>query len=250
MLIDSNVNLGAWPFNLAPDRPAPALASHLAANGVARALVSPLGAVFQPDPMPANRALFAATKRQPRLVPVPVVNLQLANWRDQLAECVDAGAPAVKLMPNFHNYRLNARRLDEFMPALAATKRRLVVNIRFEDERHRYFALRIKGVPVAELAAFLKKFPDEHVLLTGIQRPEAKELAKSVDNFSVELSFCEWIDTIEDLLQVIPARRLLLGTCTPLLSTRGGLDKLRGAKLPAKTKELIGSANARRFFRL
>jgi len=250
MLIDTNTHLGVWPFALTPDRTAAELARHLTANGVDRALVSPLGAVFQPDPMPANRALFAAVKRTPELVPVPVIHLGLANWREQLAACAGAGVKAVKLLPNFHNYRLTARRLDEFMSVLAEVGLRLVINIRFEDERHRYFALKIKGVPITDVAAFLERFPDAHVLLSGIYRPEVLELAKTCANFSVEISFCEWIETIEDLLTVIPADRLMLGTCTPLLSTRGGLDKLRGAKLPARTKTLIGSGNARRFFKL
>jgi hypothetical protein len=209
-----------------------------------------LGAVFAPDPMPANCALFAAVKRTPRLVPVPIVNLNLANWREQLAACAGAGAKAVKLLPNFHHYRLTARRLGEFMPALARTRLRLVLNLRFEDERHRYFALRIKDVPLRDVAAFLRQFPGEHVLLTGIQRPEARELARTCDNFSAEISFCEWLETVADLLDILPASRLMLGTCTPLLSTRGGLDKLRAARLPARARTLIGSANARRFFKL
>ncbi|MFI5356079.1 MAG: amidohydrolase family protein [Opitutales bacterium] len=250
MLIDTNVNFGAWPFNLAPNRTAPALARHLAANGVGRALVSPLGAVFQPDPLPANRALFAAVRHTPALVPVPVINLRLAHWREQLAECHAAGAKAVKLLPNFHHYRLTARVLTEFMPALARTGLRLVVNVRYEDERHRYFALHLNGVPRAELAAFLKKFPRHHVLLTGIYRPDLKELAKTCLNFSADISFCEWTETIKDLLTALPARRLMLGTCTPMLSTRGGVDKLRGARIPARARELIGSVNARRFFKL
>lgn len=250
MLIDVNAHLGAWPFSLAPERTAPALTKHLAANGVSRALVSPLGAVFAPDPMPANRALFAATKRSQALVPVPVVNLRLANWREQLAECATAGATAVKLLPNYHDYRLTSPVLADFMPALAKTGLRLVINVRLEDDRHRYFGLKVTSLPVAELDAFLKKYPKAHVLFTGIGRPEIEKLAKDHANFSADLSFCEWIETVRSLLPVIPAGRLMLGTCTPLLNTRGGVDKLRTARIPAKAMRQIGSANAIRFFKL
>ena len=34
------------------------------------------------------------------------------------------------------------------MAALAKAKLKLILNVRLEDERHKYFALRIKGVPV------------------------------------------------------------------------------------------------------
>jgi len=42
----------------------------------------------------------------------------------------------------------------------------------------------------------------------------------------------------------------MLGTCPPLLSARAQTDKLRLAKIPARTKTLIGTENARRFFDL
>ncbi|RFC45028.1 MAG: hypothetical protein DUW69_001909, partial [Verrucomicrobia bacterium] len=74
MLIDTNVNLGPWPFTPVPDRTGPELAAHLATNGIRRALVSHFGAVFLPEPMPANRKLFAAVRRSPALIPVPVIN--------------------------------------------------------------------------------------------------------------------------------------------------------------------------------
>ena len=60
MLIDANVYLGSWPFAPLPPRTGPQLAAHLRALGIARSLVSPLGAVFQPDPMPANCALLVS----------------------------------------------------------------------------------------------------------------------------------------------------------------------------------------------
>ncbi|MCC6416228.1 MAG: hypothetical protein IT582_09995 [Opitutaceae bacterium] len=249
-MIDANAHLGSWPFTFTPARTAAQLARHLADHGIARALVSHLDAVFQPEPMPSNRKLFAAVKRTPQLIPVPILNLRLANWREQLAECQAAGACAVKLTPNFHNYTLAAPLVADFVAALAKTKLKLVINLRFEDERHRYFGLKVVGLPVADLQVLLKKNPQIHPLITGIYRPELKELAKTAKNFSADISFCEWHNTIADLLPTIPANRLMLGTCTPMLSTRGEVDKLRLAHIPAKAKALIGTSNATRFFKL
>jgi predicted TIM-barrel fold metal-dependent hydrolase len=251
MLIDTNVNLGPWPFTPVPDRTGPALVRHLAASGIRRALVSHLGAVFLPEPMPANRQLFAAVRNTPALIPVPVINPALRNWPEQLAEC-RAAAPirAVKILPNYHNYRLDASPLAPFMAVLAAARLRLILNVRLEDERHKYFALRMKGVPVPQLARFLKRFPRHHVLLSGIYKPEVEKLAPDFTNFSAEISFCECTNCLELMLPKFPARRLMLGTCSPLMSTRGQADKLRRANIPARAKALIGSGNARRFFSL
>ena len=251
MLIDTNVNLGPWPFTPVPDRTGPALAAHLAAAGIRRALVSHLGAVFLPEPMPANRQLFAAVRRTPALVPVPVINPALPNWREQLAEC-RAAAPlrAVKIFPNYHGYSLKAPGLNAFMAALDEAGLRLVLNVRLEDERHKYFALRIKGVPVPQLAHFLERFPAHHVLCTGIYKPEVEKLAPKHANFSADIAFCECTNTLEKMLPAFPARRLMLGTCTPLLATRPEAAKLTQAHIPAAAKNQIGSENARRFFGL
>lgn len=251
MLIDANASLGSWPFAPLPDRTAAALQAHLARAGIGRALVSHLGAVFLPDPMPANRKLFAAVRRAPALLPVPILNPALAAWREQLAEC-RAAAPirAVKILPGYHGYSLRARALGDFMAALAAARLRLILGVRLEDERHAYFALRVRGVPAADLAAFLRRFPAHHVLCAGLSKPEIETLAARCDNFSADIAFAEWLDTLELLLKKIPARRLLLGTNTPLFSARAQADKVRRARLPAKTKSLIGAKNARRLFSL
>jgi predicted TIM-barrel fold metal-dependent hydrolase len=251
MLIDTNVSLGSWPFSPIPDRTGPELAAHLAANGIRRALVSHLGAVFLPDPTPANRALFARVRHTPSLLPVPILNPALANWREQLDACrAAADLRAVKILPNFHNYRLTSRRLDDFMAALAEAGLKLILNVRLEDERHKYFALRIKGVPVADIGAFLARFPAHHVLIAGLYKQELCPLLPGHANFSAEVTFCEAFRTLEALLEQVPARRLMLGTGTPLLSTRGQVDKLRRALIPARAAALIGSENARRYFSL
>ena len=106
------------------------------------------------------------------------------------------------------------------------------------------------GVPAAALGGFLRRFPSHHVLLTGLYKPDLEKLAPEHTNFSADIAFCEWTNTLEHLLKKIPANRLMLGTCTPLLSTRAETDKLVRASLPARTKALIGSENARRFFNL
>lgn len=250
MLIDTNVNLGSWPFTFAPNRTPAQLTKHLAASGVTHAIVSHYGAAFQPEPTPSNRELLAATKKSNALTPLPVINLVLANWRDQLAECVEAKVSAVKLLPTYNNYSLKDKVVGQFMTALSETKLRLVINMRYEDERHRYFALNIQGLPLADLKLFLKRNSKTHVLLAGVMIPEVHELSAKFKNFSIELSFCEWINSVEDLVKLLTAKRIMLGTCTPLLSTRGEVDKLRLSKITAKAMELISSTNAQKFFNL
>ncbi len=251
MLTDVHTHLGPWPFALHPERDALALWAHLRKHGIDRALVSHLGAVFAPDPAPANRALFAAVRRVPALVPVPVINPALANWREELAACCAAApVPAVKIYPNYHGYSLAAAPVAGLVAALRARGLRLVVQVRLEDERHRYFALRIKGVPVAQLAAWLKKFPALHPLLLGLYLPELRELAGAAKNFSADFAFAEWEQTLDALRAVLPTSRLMFGSHTPFHVTRAQVEKFHAAPLPAASRSAIGAGNAARFFSL
>jgi len=251
MFIDANAALGPWPFAPLTERTAPQLVAHLKTHGVNRALVSHLGAVFLPEPMPANRALFAAIRRTPALLPVPVINPALATWREHLSTCC-AAAPirAVKIIPAYHNYSLRHPALTPFVAAVNAAGLRLIVTTRLEDERHRYHALGIKGIPIAQVAAFLARFPATHFVCSGLYKPEIETLAATHQNFSADIAFAEWLNTLALLTQKIPARRLLLGTNSPLFDTHAQVDKLRLCRLPAKTLALIGSANATRLFGL
>lgn len=251
MLTDVNAALGPWPFAPLPERTAPQLVAHLKANGIGRALVSHLGAVFLPDPMSSNRALFTAVRPTPQLLPVPILNPALATWREHLAACI-AAAPirAVKILPNYHNYSLRLPALAPFITAVEAAGLRLILQTRLEDERHRYFALNVKGLPAKAVSAFLTRFPKTHVVCTGLSKPEIETLAASHENFSADIAFAEWLRTLAILTKKIPARRLLLGTNAPLFEARAQVDKLRLAQIPKKSAILIGSENASRLFGL
>ncbi|MBL9217512.1 MAG: hypothetical protein JNG82_03425 [Opitutaceae bacterium] len=248
MLFDANCYLGAWPFGLMPELSPSGLLRHLQRSGIARAAVSPLDAVFAPEPMPANRRLFSAVRREHRLVPLPVVNPRLANWREQLAECA-AGArvSAVRLMPAYHGYRLRAVS-DRFLTELAEAGLKPVLTVRLEDERQRYFALNVKGVPVADIAAFLARCPRMTALCTGLAVGEALQLAEAADNFLADLAYMENIELAALLRPRLPPRRLLFGTLTPMLSAQAQTAKLAHRGFSATERRVVGFGNARRFF--
>lgn len=251
MLIDTHVHLGRWPFTFAPDYTAKQLAAHLRAHGIGRALVSPLDAVLAPDPLPANRALFAAVRRLPALLPIPTVNPALAHWREQLDFAATGPLRTIKLYPNYHNYRLDSHRFDAFFAEVQKRKLKLIISVRLEDDRHRYFALRMKDVPVKQIAAFLKQHPKLRPLLVGPGLPNVRELAKlKCGNFSADTSFIEWLDSLSILVREFPVRRILFGSHAPFFITGASLAKLKTAKLPASTRAAISSGNAKRFFDL
>jgi predicted TIM-barrel fold metal-dependent hydrolase len=248
-MIDTHVHLGPWPFTPIVEHTPATLVAQLAENGIEEACVSHLGAVFRPDPTPANAELIRLVRRTPTLHPVPIIHPFLANWREQLAAGQrEPAVRAVKILPAHHNFRLTPKRLEDFMAALADAGLKLVLGVRLEDERHKYFALRIKGVPMAPIGRFLEHFSAHHILVSGAYLSELEKLAPGHANFSAEIAFCDWYKSVERLLRTFPAERLMLGTGTPLFSTRAGVDKLRRAEISKRLKTSIGQRNARQFF--
>ena len=71
---DASAWIGRWPFSFCDAHTAKSLQAHLRQHGIGAALVSPLDAVFAPEPGPANRDLLRQTRGLKGLVPVPVIN--------------------------------------------------------------------------------------------------------------------------------------------------------------------------------
>ena len=248
--LDANTWTGRWPFAFVEEHNPASLTAHLRAHGISRALVSPLDAVFAREPGPANHQLLQTTEGGAGLVPVPVVNPALANWREELAVCAaDPRVRAVRLLPRYHNYRLNAPAMQELVAEVTRRRLRLIVQVRLIDERHEFHAMNLKPVPVAELAAFLAAHPKLPVLASGLLRAEVLPLAPKHPNLLADLSYAEWHDTIPHLLAKVPARQLAFASHTPFLTTSAARDKLDRAETPATRRAAIASGNLERFLR-
>jgi predicted TIM-barrel fold metal-dependent hydrolase len=245
---DANTWTGRWPFAFVEEHNARSLAAHLRAHGIGRALVSPLDAVFAPEPGPANRQLLRATRGLAAFVPVPVINPALANWREELADCAaDSRVRAVRLLPRYHNYRLQAPAVGELVAELARRRLRLIVQVRLIDERHEFHAMNLQPVPVAELQAFLWQHPKLPVLASGLLRAEILPLAPKHPRLLADLSLAEWHDTIPHLLAKVPAGQLAFASHTPFLVTAAARAKLDRAETPAARRAAIAARNLERF---
>ncbi len=245
---DANTWTGRWPFAFNEEHSPRSLASHLRLHGIGRALVSPLDAVFAPEPGPANRQLLRATEGMAGFVPVPVINPALANWRDELiTSAADPRVHVVRILPRYHNYRLNLPALGELAAEIVHRKLRLVVQVRLIDERHEFHAMNLKPVPPAELGAFLARQPKLPVLASGLLRSEILLLVPKHVNLLADLSFAEWHDTIPDLLAKVPARQLVFASHTPFLVTAAARAKISTTQVAAAKLRRIASGNLERW---
>ncbi len=245
---DANTWTGRWPFAFLPAHTPRTLTAHLRRHGIRRAFVSPLDAVFAPAPGPANRELLRTTRGMTALVPVPVINPALANWREELAVCaVDPRVRAVRVLPNYHNFRLRARVMHEFAQELQRRRLRLIVQVRLIDERHEFHAVHLKGVPVADLDRFLLQHPTSRILACGLTRTELFALAAKHSHLLADLSFVEWHDTVRHVLARVSAQQLVFGSHTPFFITAASGAKLAASGLSAPIIRPIASGNLAKF---
>jgi hypothetical protein len=246
---DANTWIGRWPFSFADSHTPRSLVAHLERYGINRALVSPIDAVFAPAPQPANRALLAATRGLRGLAPVPVINPALAGWREDLAEVAkDARVRAVRLLPNYHDYRLNAPAVGELAAELRRRGLRLIVQVRLIDERHEYHGMTIKPVPVADLTALLRRVSGP-VLASGLMRPDILKLAPRYPQLLCDLTFAEWHDTMEHLTAKVAARQLAFASHTPFLITAAARAKLDGSTLDRAQRRAVAAENLAKFLK-
>ncbi|HVU35641.1 MAG TPA: amidohydrolase family protein [Opitutaceae bacterium] len=247
---DANTWIGAWPFSFCDTHSARTLATHLRRHGIARALVSPLGAVFAPEPGPANQKLLRTTRPHRALVPVPVINPTLANWPAELARCAgDSRVRCVRLLPNYHRYRLDGPAAGELVSALVARGLRPIVQMQLIDPRHEYHALSIRPVSSDDLAALLKRFRHVSLLASGLGRTDVLRLLPRFPQLLADLSFVEWIDTLAYLREKVSIRQLAFASHTPLLITAAARVKLDASALPVTVRRAVAAENLERFLR-
>jgi len=247
-VFDALTWLGHWPFAFLAQRNAAGLARHLRAHGIDRALVSPLDAAFAPEPGPANRALSRAVRGVPSLEVAPVINPAVADWRDQLRDCLDRGpVRLVRVLPSYHRVVLTGPAMRSLMAECRRRGVKVAIQVRLIDERHEHHAVSLRPPKVPALARFLDAFPGEPVLLSGVLRTEAATLTAGRPQVRVDLAFVEWLETLRTALAAVPARQVVFASHTPILETAAAPAKFARARISPSAKRALLGANLERF---
>lgn len=251
-LTDINVSFGTWPFQSFKIETLSERADQLRSQGISQAFTSHLGGVFNADSSDFNFSLIADAETELAIHPVPVINPVFPGWQKHLDECRSrADIRAIKIYPTFHNYRLSDA---EFVAPLAEYLRKhdlkLLVAMRLEDERNRYFALNIVGLPVGDVVTFNKEYADVSTVCLNAYLPEIKRISAESPSLGVDTAFAEWFRALEELTSCIDASRIHFGSHTPFLYTKANVLKLMQSTVPDDVKTRIGSLNTARFMGL
>ena len=121
---------------------------------------------------------------------------------------------------------------------------------RVEDERNQYKRMKVPGVPLEQVIDLQNRFADETIVCLNTYFKEAVRLGEKTNRVCVDLSFAETFNTVDSLLDHVPADRILLGSHAPFLYTRSAVLKMKGAQVSNKLRTKIQTENARLVFGL
>ncbi|MSU51403.1 MAG: metal-dependent hydrolase [Opitutus sp.] len=169
MIIDVNASLGHYPFRRLRFNTAEKMIGLMDRNGIDRAVVSSLHAVFYRDAHRGNEELFEETKAHgARLIPVATVNPKYAGWERDLAEAVGRWKmKIVTLVPEHHGYTLTDEHGRAALARIAELGLPVMLRQRFEDRRQRHVWDRAEDLAIAPLLDAARAHPKLKFLLVN-----------------------------------------------------------------------------------
>lgn len=252
MIVDVNVHLGRWPFRrVKGDEPAELIAQ-LKAHGVQSAWTGSFDALLHRDIAAVNARLAEDCQRHGKelLVPFGTVNPALPYWDDDLGRCRERHhMPGIRLYPAWHGYRLDHPAFAALLKAAAVQGLIVQLALRLEDERTLHPLLRLHPInltPLMELVASLPRL--RLVLLNPSEAANADYLKKLIraGQVYVDIATVEGLGGVAQLLQTVPADRVLFGSHFPFFYYESAVLKLRESKLEPAQERVIRYANAKR----
>lgn len=252
MRVDVNAFLGAYPWRKVPATSPEALVKALDRVEIDEAWVSHLPSLFWRDPTEGNEWLVATARHEPRLKPVPVIHPGLAHWEQELADAVNAGAPAVRCDPLYLGLDPAGGEMRMLAAACGASKIPLMLAVRLEDGRQRHPNDTVPELAAAAVRALIRSDPDVRLLVTHADRGFVEEVhfgSTPEEANRIWWDIC-WIwgppeDHLATLLETVGADRFVFGTGQPLRLPENSVAKLDLLDLPAQKRAAVDAGNAR-----
>lgn len=246
MILDMNISWGCWPFQQFRFSTAAAMKEFLRQNGIGGGLVRAAEAAFAPDLELCNRKLTEEFSGDDGFIPVPALNPYYSEWKR-----LDASGtfPAAVVYPGYHDYSVLSGEFASLAAMLAGKNMTLVIAVRQEDERGQHKFCKIAPVPVREINALGRNFPDLNIICLNCYFGELEPLLLNAPNINADLAFAETTHTIRTIAAQLGYRQLVFGSHTPFLYTRAALMKLEDSRNDEKTAQAVAAENAKRILK-
>lgn len=257
MIIDINTYIGHYPFRKLVARNALQMVELMDANGIDRAVVSSLHAVFYRDAHRGNEELMEEIQPHGlRFIPVATVNPKYADWRRDLEECVVRWKmKAVTLVPEHHGYSLTDAYGKAALQQIEEYELPLVLTQRFEDRRQRHHWDIANDMSVTELTVIARQHPRLKFLLSNWHGLDGDQLAAAglrgrclIDFARSEVLLSK---SIPKLMATLGVDSISFGSHMPFDYVGPSLIKLANLEsLPKGDYEKIAWGNAAAFLKI
>lgn len=181
------------------------------------------------------------------------INPALPGWRMDLEAALRGGAVAIRILPQYHAYSLNTPVLQELVDACNERRLPVLLPLRLGDERHQHPLYTAPPLGADQVIEWLKSTPVPHRLV--VQNGRFDDLRKIGERVGedvevyFDLSFVNGPDgALEQLADLVSARRLLFGTQAPLQYPEPKVEQLLAAELSPAARRMIAWDNAERLF--
>jgi len=250
-LIDVNVSLSRWPFRRLPLDETESLLTRLKSRGVTQAWAGSFDGLLSKDLASVNERLTAECREPGRgaLIPFGSVNPTLPDWQEDLRRCAKVHKMrGIRLHPNYHDYKLTDPRFADLLEQAASQGMVVQIAASMEDERVQHPMLRVANVELAPLLSLLEKIPGLRVVLLNCFRAVKGDILVQLARTGrvwFDIAMVEGVGGVGQLLERVPANRVLFGSHAPFYYFEAAALKLQESLLSKEQLANISSQNAR-----
>lgn len=257
MIIDVNAALGHYPFRQLRYNTPEKLVGLMDRNGIDRAVVTSLHALFYRDAHRGNEELQETTRAHAaRLIPIATINPKYAGWERDLAQAVEGWRmKAVALAPAYHGYTLGDEAGRAVLSRISDYGVPVLLNQRFEDRRGRHAWDRAEDLTLAAVLDAAKAHPKLKFLLVNWIALDGPKLAAAGLKGRCLIDFARlqvvYRKDVPKLVQSLGVEALAFGSHMPFEYVGSSLVKLANLDTwSAADQEKIAWRNAAAFLGL
>jgi predicted TIM-barrel fold metal-dependent hydrolase len=259
MIFDCHTYVGHYPFRALRYNTGAGLLELMDGEGIDRAAVSSLNALFYRNCQDANEELYHEVQgRRERLVPLATLNPAYPGCDSDFERCFgELDMCGLRLCPTYHGYALDDPRSLALIARAAERGLPIFVQVRVEDPRKQHHLLHVPDVPVEQIASAVRKLPRASFVLldmgAGVEELITL-LDAAVENVYVDLCRFEvysyWTLSLGWLIERLGAERVLFGTGMPFDVPRISKVKLDALELSPEDRAKISGGNLARLLAL
>ncbi|MCD9025309.1 amidohydrolase family protein [Cohnella silvisoli] len=251
--IDVTAFIGSWPNRLqasAEQKDLSRMADRYQLKGVC---ISHIASVFGYDTRSGNEALFKACSQDNRLWPFAIINPTDEGWLQELQWAIDSGVRGIRLIPGYHQYKLDHPAVNRLIEIIEPYRLPLHVCARLQDERLQHHRFYTEAVPVHSLASMISAAGDNPLIISGVNSNEKDEISRylhadqSIDHVLYDLWHVNGpLAVISQLCQKGQASQYAFGSCTPIQTAEATILQLSAANISESDRRLLCCGNAER----